>query len=154
MKHSPFFKIGLFMTLFLIFSYCTNEEDLFSYDIEKAYVQSFFDVEVLQSSRSIDFTDKLTLLVVNTLCKQENLIDAIWGLYYSGDKSIENVEIPDVTTEIRPSAFLNCEKIKLTKLPKNLKKIGDSAFENCTRIEITQIPSACTSIGKAAFKKM
>lgn len=76
MKHSPFFKIGLFMTLFLIFSYCTNEED-FGNDIEKAYVRSFFDVEALQSSRSVDFTDKLTLLVVNTLCKQENLIDAI-----------------------------------------------------------------------------
>lgn len=65
------------MTLFLIFSYCTNEEDLFGNDIEKAYVRSFFDVEALQSSRSVDFTDKLTLLVVNTLCKQENLIDAI-----------------------------------------------------------------------------
>ena len=50
---------------------------MFSNDIEKAYVRSFFDVEALQSSRSVDFTDKLTLLVVNTLCKQENLIDAI-----------------------------------------------------------------------------
>ncbi len=41
MKHSPFLKVGLFMTMFVSFLCCTHEEDSVWKNVEDKEVQSF-----------------------------------------------------------------------------------------------------------------
>lgn len=76
MKHSPFLKVGLFMTMFVSFLCCTHEEDSVWKNVEDKEVQSFFNVEELHS-RSSELNADLIMIVVNTLLRQENLLEAI-----------------------------------------------------------------------------
>lgn len=76
MKHSPFLKVGLFMTMFVSFLCCTHEEDSVWKDVVDKEVQSFFNVEDLHS-RTNELNADLIRIVVSTLQKQNNLLEAI-----------------------------------------------------------------------------
>lgn len=76
MKHSMILKIGYLLTAFLFLFCCTSEKELFWRDVEKEEIQSFFKSESLQS-RTESLTTDLIQIVVNTLYKQRDLLDAI-----------------------------------------------------------------------------
>ena len=67
MKHSMILKIGCLLTAVLLLFCCTSE---------KEEIQSFFKFEPSQS-RTESFTTDLIQVVINTLCKQGDLLDAI-----------------------------------------------------------------------------
>ena len=75
MKHSPFLKVGLFMTMFVSFLCCTHEDSVWK-NVEDKEVQSFFNVEDLYS-RTNELNADLIRIVVSTLQKQDNLLKAI-----------------------------------------------------------------------------
>lgn len=76
MKHSPFLKVGLIMTMFVSFLCCTHEEDSVWKDVVDKEVQSFFNIEDLHS-RTNELNANLIRIVGSTLQKQNNLLEAI-----------------------------------------------------------------------------
>lgn len=74
MKHSMIMKKGLLMALFLLFFSCIQEDFSVWHDVENKEIQSFFNIKDSRSENSIS---NLIQLVVNTLNKQENLLDAV-----------------------------------------------------------------------------
>lgn len=76
MKHSMIKKIGYLLTAVLFLFCCTSEKESLWRDVEKEEIQSFFKFESSQS-RTESFTTDLIQVVINTLCKQGDLLDAI-----------------------------------------------------------------------------
>ena len=76
MKHSIIKKTGYLLTAVLFLFCCTSEKESFWLDVEKEEIQSFFKFESSQS-RTESFTTDLIQVVINTLCKQGDLLDAI-----------------------------------------------------------------------------
>ena len=76
MKHSMIKKIGYLLTAVLFLFCCTSEKESFWHDVEKEEIQSFFKFESSQS-RTENFTTDLIQVVINTLCKQGDLLDAV-----------------------------------------------------------------------------
>ena len=76
MKHSMIKKIGYLLTAVLLLFCCTSEKESFWHDVEKEEIQSFFKFESSQS-RTESFTTDLIQVVINTLCKQGDLLDAV-----------------------------------------------------------------------------
>lgn len=74
MKHSMILKSGLLMTMFLFLLCCRQEEFPAWHDAENEEIQSFFDTKQSRADNSIN---NLLQLVINTLSKQENLLDAV-----------------------------------------------------------------------------
>lgn len=76
MKHSMIKKTGYLLTAVLFLFCCTSEKESFWHDVEKEEIQSFFKFESSQS-RTESFTTDLIQVVINTLCKQGDLLDAV-----------------------------------------------------------------------------
>ena len=76
MKHSIIKKTGYLLTAVLFLFCCTSEKESFWRDVEKEEIQSFFKFKSSQS-RTKSFTTDLIQVVINTLCKQGDLLDAI-----------------------------------------------------------------------------
>ena len=76
MKHSMIKKTGYLLTAVLFLFCCTSEKESFWRDVEKEEIQSFFKFESSQS-RTESFTTDLIQVVINTLCKQGDLLDAV-----------------------------------------------------------------------------
>ena len=76
MKHSMIKKIGYLLTAVLLLFCCTSEKESFWRDVEKEEIQSFFKFKSSQS-RTESFTTDLIQVVINTLCKQGDLLDAV-----------------------------------------------------------------------------
>ena len=76
MKHSMIKNIGYLLTAVLLLFCCTSEKESFWRDVEKEEIQSFFKFESSQS-RTESFTTDLIQVVINTLCKQGDLLDAV-----------------------------------------------------------------------------
>ncbi len=64
---------------------------------------------------------------------------------------IEEIILPDTITEIRSSAFLNCQDLKTISLPEHLSLIGSDAFAGCSTLTEIDIPDSVETIGKSAF---
>ena len=76
MKHSMIKKIGYLLTAVLFLFCCTSEKESFWRDVEKEEIQSFFKFES-SHSRTKSFTTDLIQVVINTLCNQRDLLDAV-----------------------------------------------------------------------------
>ena len=76
MKHSMIKKIGYLLTAVLFLFCCTSEKESFWRDVEKEEIQSFFKFES-SHSRTKSFTTDLIQVVINTLCSQRDLLDAV-----------------------------------------------------------------------------
>ena len=73
------------------------------------------------------------------------------------ETKIENITLPDGTTEIGNSAFsklnsLVSENFVNINIPDSVTRIGDYAFANCRNIVNINIPDSVTSIGFGAFE--
>ena len=77
MKHSMILKIGYLLTAVFFLFCCTSEKESFWRDVEKEEIQSFFKFESSQS-RTESFTTDLIQVVINTLCNQHDLLDAVF----------------------------------------------------------------------------
>ena len=65
--------------------------------------------------------------------------------------NLANVDIPDSVTSIESSAFINCTSLTSVELPSGLTSIGYNAFNGCTGLTSVELPSGLTSIGSTAF---
>ncbi|MDE6797530.1 MAG: leucine-rich repeat protein [Ruminococcus sp.] len=74
---------------------------------------------------------------------------------YTDDVPNEVVILKEVcglpVTEIGYSAFYDCEKLTLVKIPDSVTSIGDFAFSGCKNITSITIPDSVTIIGEMAF---
>ncbi|MDR1390051.1 MAG: leucine-rich repeat domain-containing protein [Treponema sp.] len=70
--------------------------------------------------------------------------------FFSGNKKLTSVSLPDTITAIPNTAFYNCEALAKVKLPASLVSIGNSAF-NSTALTSVELPLALTTIGSYAF---
>ena len=62
-----------------------------------------------------------------------------------------NVIIPEKTTEIGVSAFMNNRVISTVEIPDNVTTINESAFENCTSLKEVILPDGLSALGANAF---
>ena len=60
-------------------------------------------------------------------------------------------DIPSTVTEIRSSAFKNCNAITEVVIPAGVTKIGNNAFDSCTSLKKITFQSSNCTIGSAAF---
>lgn len=70
---------------------------------------------------------------------------------YLNNQEIENISIPNGTTQIKAYAFSNCLSITSLTIPQSVTSIGDSAFHKCTHLLSVTIPQSVTNIGSSAF---
>ena len=71
-------------------------------------------------------------------------------LYINGELLTELV-IPETITEIKKSAFEDCESITSITIHDQVKSIGESAFSGCKNLAKVNIPDSVLSIGGFAF---
>ena len=68
-----------------------------------------------------------------------------------GGQDIEDLVIPNGTTELKPYAFANAVHIKTVKFPSTLTKIGKMSFYNCG-LEAIDLPDNITELDESCFK--
>ena len=66
-------------------------------------------------------------------------------------KTLDIVEIPQVTNVIPAGAFANFENMKKLIIPEGVEEIGDFAFHNCQSLVSVQLPDSLVEIGTSAF---
>lgn len=70
--------------------------------------------------------------------------------FFTEQKSVEYVVVPEGITEIGARAFKNCD-VQTVLLPLTLTKIDDSAFEGCTNLTFVRVQLGLKKIGERAF---
>ena len=65
---------------------------------------------------------------------------------------LTSVTISDGTTEIKPSAFKECEKLTSVSIPNTITSIGKSAFQDCSSLKRIDLPLTLTRIDANALK--
>lgn len=70
---------------------------------------------------------------------------------FGGDTALESIAIPDSVRIIRGTAFWDCRKLRLQKLPASLQEIGWYAFADCKSICQLELPENLTTIDAEAF---
>lgn len=73
------------------------------------------------------------------------------GMNYSGNKLIEELEVPCSVCEIPHEAFKGCSGLKRVVLQNGVRKIGKGAFKNCEKLTYIKIPNSIKSIESEAF---
>ncbi|MBQ6790896.1 MAG: leucine-rich repeat protein [Paludibacteraceae bacterium] len=68
-----------------------------------------------------------------------------------GGQDIEDLVIPNGTTELKPYAFANAVHIKTVKFPSTLTKIGKMSFYNCG-LEAIDLPDNITELDESSFE--
>ena len=64
---------------------------------------------------------------------------------------IEQVVIPETVTEIRSSAFAECDRLRSISLPAGITEIAPYAFQACKAMEAIDLPEGIRTIGERAF---
>lgn len=77
-------------------------------------------------------------------------LEAIGAHAFEGNKTIEEINIPEGVEEIPENAFKDSSISQVT-LPMTLRTIGSNAFAGCEKLQFVIIPDSVTSIGKDAF---
>ena len=73
------------------------------------------------------------------------------GCAFSGNKSLEEIFIPEGITFLQAKAFENCINLKKVVLPEGLKIIDSMAFVNCSSLEEITIPESVVYMGRDVF---
>ena len=71
--------------------------------------------------------------------------------YFSNNKDIREIIIPNNIEIIGRSAFSNCYNIRSVTIPDSVTTIGDYAFSGCSSLTSVVIPDSVTAIGECAF---
>lgn len=66
---------------------------------------------------------------------------------------LTSVTIQDGVTEIKPFAFIGCEKLTNVTIPNTVASIGKQAFMDCNSLKTIIIPNSVTKIGAFAFNR-
>ena len=66
-------------------------------------------------------------------------------------EEMEDIEIPDGVTEIKPNAFSGFLKLKSVSIPVGVNTIGVGAFYNCQSLSTINIPEGVTTIESSSF---
>jgi hypothetical protein len=77
-------------------------------------------------------------------------IESIGFGWFSANRALGSVFLPNTLTEIGDSAFNDCGLLSVT-IPDNVKVIRYAAFSYCTALRDVQIPSSLKSIEQSAF---
>lgn len=70
---------------------------------------------------------------------------------FSGCTSLENITIPEWTTELSNYLFQGCSSLKNVTIEAPIQKINTQMFNKCSSLESFIIPDSVTSIEKYAF---
>ena len=79
----------------------------------------------------------------NPLCYAKNL--------YLNNELVTELIIPDTVTEIKASAFYNCDSLTSIEIGDSVTSIGERAFYDCKSLTSVVIGDSVTSIGTVAF---
>ncbi len=71
---------------------------------------------------------------------------------YLDDKPVTDVTVPEGVTEIKQSAFFNCESITSIYLPNTVSEIGYEAFYGCKYLVSVRMPERMTALAYGAFR--
>ena len=75
----------------------------------------------------------------------------ISGSAISGFENVEELVIPEGTTEISSMAFYDLKNLKKVQLPSSLKILGNNAFKGCSSLESITIPEGVETLEWSAF---
>lgn len=77
----------------------------------------------------------------------------VWYLSrtFIGNKTVEEVVVPQGVKIIGDETFLNCTGLKRVVLPTSLHFIGQKAFRQCTNLEEVVVPEGVNTIGDEVF---
>ena len=83
-----------------------------------------------------------------------NMITKISSVLEDNSQAKVNLDLSETTglTEIRDSAFYNCQNLQSITIPNGVTQIGDVAFFGCESLESIVIPEKVTQIGYSAFE--
>ena len=68
-----------------------------------------------------------------------------------GSTNLQEIEIPEGITSIKPDTFCNCSNLERVSLPSTLKTIEPGAFENCVNLQQIDLPEGLEEIGRSAI---
>ncbi len=90
---------------------------------------------------------------LETVIMPKNQIRNIGCNAFKNCSKLQNIDIANVSGEIRDAAFYNCTKLSSPNtLPLQATKIGNSAFYNCTKLGSPNVITLqATEIGNSAF---
>lgn len=72
--------------------------------------------------------------------------------FYSGDKEIKTLVIPDGVETISNFVFYQCKSITSLVIPQSVKTIGSSAFEDCIGLTSVNLAEGVEIIGGSSFE--
>lgn len=84
--------------------------------------------------------------------KLEPSISMIPDYFYSGDKTLRNILLPEWVREIGKYAFEGCASLQEIILPEGVVKINEGAFYGCTSLKRVIILGKSISIEKSCFE--
>lgn len=104
-----------------------------------------------------DYWSEKLILPANPVDENDNIFTLVsigaysfWNSFFTTNKSISSVTIPETVTSIGAGAFSECKKLNNIEFSDNIISIGDMAFEGCSLTELS-LPTSLVSIGEAAF---
>lgn len=71
--------------------------------------------------------------------------------FFSGNRYVESITLPEDTKIIPPSSFKDCSSLKAISIPRSVTEIGAKAFANCSGLETIEDLSGVTKVGEDAF---
>lgn len=81
-----------------------------------------------------------------------NQVTEIGGYAFYGDKSIQEINLPDNITSLGESAFSRCSSLKDVTIGRGIASLPEYVFSDCSSLPSIFIPSNITSINDYAFK--
>ena len=72
--------------------------------------------------------------------------------FYSGDREIKNLVIPNGVESVSSFVFYQCRSITSLSIPGSVKSIGSSSFEDCTGLTSVNLSEGLERIGGSSFE--